>query len=138
MGGVSNSSIKLNAQGHAEFKGNISTANNGGFASARYRFNKKDISGKKTIKIYLQGDAKSYQFRVKSKSSDYYSYITTFSTSKNWESIKINLRDLYPAFRGNKLDQPNFNNSSFEEISFLIGNNKNESFKLEIDKIEIE
>lgn len=138
MGGVSKASIKLNAAGHAEFKGTVSTANNGGFASVRYRFNKKDISGKKTIKIYLRGDSKSYQFRVKFKSSDYYSYITTFSTSNNWESIKIDLKDLYPAFRGYKLNQSNFNSSSFEEIAFLIGNKKNEPFKLEIDKIEIE
>jgi hypothetical protein len=85
----------------------------------------------------LRGDSKSYQFRVKSKATDYYSYITTFSTSGDWETIQINLNDLYPSFRGNKLSKDNFNDSSIEEISFLIANKKNESFKLIIDKIEI-
>ena len=137
MGGDSNSTIILNNEGNAEFIGIVSTANNGGFASIRYRFDKKDIEGKSTIRIRLKGDSKSYQFRVKSKSSNYYSYITTFSTSNEWETIEIKLNDLIPSFRGYKLDQPNFESSSIEQISFLISNKKNESFKLEIDKIEI-
>ena len=137
MGGISSASFELNRDGDAEFKGTVSTANNGGFASVRYRFRAKDIAGKKTISIRLKGDSKSYQFRVKSQANDYYSYITTFSTLGNWETIHINLQDLYPSFRGNKLNKDNFNNSSIEEISFLIANKKNESFKLIIDKIEI-
>ena len=137
MGGISTASFELNNEGDAEFKGTVSTANNGGFASVRYRFKAKDIAGKKSITIRLRGDSKPYQFRVKSKSSDYYSYITTFSTSGDWETIHINLKDLYPSFRGNKLNKEKFNNSSLEEISFLIANKKNEAFKLIIDKIEI-
>ena len=137
MGGVSSASFELNRDGHAEFKGNVSTANNGGFASVRYRFKAKDIMGKTTIAIRLRGDSKPYQFRVKTKATDYYSYITTFPTIGDWETIHINLKDLYPSFRGNKLNQENFNNSSIEEISFLIANKKNETFKLIIDKIEI-
>ena len=137
MGGISSASFELNSEGNAEFKGTVSTANNGGFASVRYRFSSKDIAGKTTIAIRLKGDSKSYQFRLKSKSNTYYSYITTFSTSNSWETININLHDLYPSFRGNKLDKENFNESSIEEISFLIANKKDESFKLIIDKIEI-
>ena len=114
MGGISSASFELNSEGNAEFKGTVSTANNGGFASVRYRFRAKDIAGKKTISIRLKGDSKPYQFRVKSQANDYYSYITTFSTLGNWETIHINLEDLYPSFRGNKLNKDNFNNSSLE------------------------
>ena len=137
MGGISKASFELNNEGYAEFKGTVSTANNGGFASVRYRFKAKDIAENKSVTIRLRGDSKPYQFRVKSKATDYYSYITTFSTSGDWETIQINLKDLYPSFRGNKLSKDNFNDSSIEEISFLIANKKNESFKLIIDKIEI-
>lgn len=137
MGGVSSASFELNRDGDAEFKGNVSTANNGGFASVRYRFKAKDITKKKTITIRLRGDSKPYQFRIKSKATDYYSYITTFPTIGDWETIRINLKDLYPSFRGNKLEKENFNGSSIEEISFLIANKKDENFKLIIDKIEI-
>ena len=137
MGGISRASFDLNTEGDAEFKGTVSTANNGGFASVRYRFKAKDITKKKTITIRLRGDSKRYQFRIKSKATDYYSYITTFSTMGDWETIHINLKDLYPSFRGNKLNKENFNGSSIEEISFLIANQKDENFKLIIDKIEI-
>ena len=51
MGGVSSASFGLNDEGNAEFKGAVSTANNGGFASVRYRFKKKDVTGKTTIAI---------------------------------------------------------------------------------------
>ena len=138
MGGVSNVTFGINLDGHAEFKGNVSVENNGGFASVRYRFNKKDVQGKKTISIRLKGDSKPYQFRLKSNSNSYYSYITTFDTSGDWETVSIKLADLYPSFRGRKLDQSNFNDQSIEELSFLIANKKNESFKLLIDKIEFE
>lgn len=138
MGGSSSASFELNEEGNGEFTGNVSTENNGGFASVRYRFSEKDISGKSAIYVRLKGDSKSYQFRVKFKSNNFYSYITTFSTSKSWETIKIRLQDLYPSFRGKKLNKPNFSESSIEEISFLIANKKNESFKLIIKKIEIE
>ena len=137
MGGISRASFDLNTEGVAEFKGTVSTANNGGFASVRYRFKAKDITKKKTITIRLRGDSKRYQFRIKSKATDYYSYITAFSTMGDWETIHINLKDLYPSFRGNKLNKENFNGSSIEEISFLIANQKDENFKLIIDKIEI-
>ncbi len=51
--------------------------------------------------------------------------------------MSISLKDLYPSFRGRDLDLPNYNNDSFEEIVFLIGNKKNEAFQLIIDKIEV-
>lgn len=137
MGGISSASFEINGNGNAEFKGKVSTANNGGFASVRYRFKSTDIAGKTTISIRLKGDSKPYQFRAKSNSNTYYSYITSFSTSNSWETINIKLQDLYPSFRGNKLDEENFNETSIEEISFLIANKKDESFKLIIDKIEI-
>ena len=87
--------------------------------------------------ITLKGDGKDYQFRVKDKTSTSYSYITTFQTSGDWQTIEIKLSDLYPSFRGRKLDLSNFESDSFEEIVFLIGNKKQENFKLILDKIEL-
>ena len=42
-----------------------------------------------------------------------------------------------PAARSIKLDLPNFESDSFEEIVFLIGNKKAERFKLILDKIKL-
>ena len=137
MGGVSASTFKLNKDGNGVFQGEVSTANNGGFASVRYSSSVK-VGNSKTIKFRFKGDGKDYQFRIKNKTSDFESYITSFSTSGKWETIAINLSDLYPSFRGRKLDKPNFNKKTFEEISILIANKKNETFKLILDRIEFE
>lgn len=137
MGGESSGTFKLNADGFGVFSGSVSLENNGGFSSVRYRFEKLKIKGYDKISIKLRGDGKRYQFRIKSNSGDYYSYISTFSTSGEWQEIEIPLKDMYPSFRGRKLDQPNFSNDYIEEIGFLIGNKKDEKFKLLIDKIEL-
>lgn len=136
MGGVSSSSFRLKDE-VGLFKGNVSTANYGGFASVRYRMNPADVKHFNAIKLTIKGDGKDYQFRLKHKTSDYYSFIQTFSTSGEWQTITLNLNEFYPSFRGRKLDIPNFNKNSITEISFLIANKKNEAFELQIDKIEL-
>ena len=138
MGGRSSSTFKLDKDGLGVFEGNISLENNGGFSSLRYRFLKRTLKEYTHVKITLCGDGKKYQFRVKSNAGDYYSYIAPFLTSGEWQEIVIPLRDMYPSFRGRRLNQPNFSNDSIEELTFLIGNKKSERFKLLIDKIVLE
>lgn len=137
MGGKSASSFRLNSDGNGVFEGTISTDNNGGFSSVRCRFPKKQIKQFTSVVLFVQGDGKQYQFRIKSDSGEYYSYISSFLTNGSWQEIKIPLKDFYPSFRGQKLNQPNFDKESIEEITFLIGNKKNEDFKIIIDKIEL-
>ena len=137
MGGLSVGSFTLSPDGHGLFEGEISLENNGGFSSVRYRFDKLQVTKDSYIGIQLKGDGKDYQFRVKDNAGNYYSYITTFPTTGEWEEIKILLRDMYPSFRGRKLDQPNFSKDHIEEIVFLIGNKRTEHFKLLIDKIAL-
>lgn len=137
MGGVSQGQFMLNDDGHGVFKGDVSTANNGGFSSLRHRFESKEISSYKTVSIKLKGDGKKYQFRTKTSSRDWHSYITHFETSGEWETVDINLKDLYPSFRGRELDKPNYPGEIMEEIAFLISNKKDESFELIIDNITL-
>jgi len=138
MGGESNARFFLNDNGHAQFEGNVSLENNGGFASVRYDMNTLKLKDTKKVVIRLKGDGKNYQFRVKNKEQNEYSYISEFSTSGEWQHITIELKEMYPSFRGRKLDRPNFSHDQIEEITFLIGNKRNESFQLLIDKIELE
>ena len=137
MGGKSSGTFKLSAEGHGIFEGTISLENNGGFSSVRYRFEKTLIKESTKIIVKLRGDGKKYQFRIKTNSRDYYSYISPFSTTGEWQEIQILLKEMYPSFRGRRLDQPNFSNDYIEEITFLIGNKNQEIFKLLIDKIEL-
>jgi len=138
MGGLSQGKFSIDADGNGVFEGAVSLENNGGFSSVRYQSDKIKVTKVSKVRIRLKGDGKEYQFRIKDKTSSYYSYITTFKTSGNWETITIQLSDLYPSFRGRTLDLPNFKSDSFQEIVFLIGNKKNESFQLLLDKIELE
>ena len=135
MGGRSSGNFYLNKEGNGVFEGRVSLENNGGFSSLRYDFDEISTKPYSKIVIKVKGDGKSYQFRVKSKSADYYSYVTSFDSSKDWETIELQLSDMYPAFRGRDLDMPNYDKESIEEIAFLIGNNKAETFKLEIESI---
>ena len=135
MGGKSLGNFNVNKEGHGVFKGHVSLENNGGFSSVKYRFNQLNTNQRSTIILKVKGDGKTYQFRLKSKSSNYYSYITYFKTSKNWETITLSLHDMYPTFRGRKLDMPKYDKNTIEEISFLISNKKEENFRLEIDSV---
>ena len=137
MGGRSKGNFKLSKDGFGVFEGKISLENNGGFSSLRYKFPKIETKEYSKVVLKLKGDSKQYQFRVKTNSGDYYSYITTFSTSGKWQEIEIPLKDMYPSYRGRKLDQPNFSGDYIEEIMFLIGNKKEENFKLLLDNLEL-
>lgn len=138
MGGLSEGNFTTDTDGNGVFSGTVSLENNGGFSSVRHQFDKIKATKDSKVLIRLKGDGKDYQFRIKDKSNSYYSYITTFKTTGKWETVEIKLSDLYPSFRGRKLNLPNFNSDSFEEIVFLVGNKKKESFQLVLDKIELE
>jgi hypothetical protein len=118
MGGESSSTFNLNDDGFGVFEGSISLENNGGFSSVRYRFQKIQVKEYTSIVIKLQGDGKEYQFRIKSNSGDYYSYIAPFSTSGEWQEIVIPLKDMYPSFRGRKLNQPNFSKILLKKLPY--------------------
>jgi len=135
MGGKSSGNFELDAKGNAVFSGSVSTENNGGFSSVRGELGKIRVKKDQKIILFLKGDGKKYQFRIKERRGDYYSYVCYFQTSGHWEQIEIPLSQMYPAFRGRQLDMPNFEGSQIEEIAFLIGNKVGEEFSLTLDKI---
>ena len=138
MGGKSSSDLSRSKEGNAVFTGDVSLRNNGGFASLQHHFTPKDIRGYDRAVIRLKGDGKEYQFRIKASLNERTSYIYTFNTSGEWQTIEIPLNKMEPSYRGNKLDQPNFNANQMQEVRFLIGNGKTENFRLEIDKLALQ
>lgn len=138
MGGRSNGEFLRNKEGNGVFHGFVSLENNGGFSSVRYRIPTKNVEAFSKVKIYVKGDGKQYQLRVKTKTNDYYSYVASFNTSTDWTVVEIPFNTMYPSFRGQTLNAPNYPGKQMEEIAFLIGNKKAESFQLEIASIVIE
>ncbi|OIQ25173.1 MAG: hypothetical protein BM555_06790 [Crocinitomix sp. MedPE-SWsnd] len=138
MGGKSNGQFIRSEEGFAIFQGDVSLKNNGGFTSVRNSFDSKDISGSKRVMVKLKGDGKTYQFRIRRESGDYYVYKFAFETSGKWETITIPLNKVTPTFRGYEPNVPAYDGKQLSEIGFLIANKKNESFKLEVSKIWLE
>jgi NADH dehydrogenase [ubiquinone] 1 alpha subcomplex assembly factor 1 len=138
MGGSSCSNFKINDFGNGEFYGTVSLENNGGFSSLRHRFSKMKAKGFKEVVIKVKGDGKKYQFRVKDNSANSHSFIASFETNSTWQTIHIQLSEMYPAFRGRVLSIGKFSSESIEEIAFLIGNKTAENFKLEINTIYLQ
>jgi NADH dehydrogenase [ubiquinone] 1 alpha subcomplex assembly factor 1 len=138
MGGVSKSTLALTNAGHGLFSGHVSLANNGGFASILLNKTIKLSEEKKFFVLRVKGDGKAYEFRLKGKIPQSESYVHQFKTSGEWENIKLEISDFYPQFRGRKLNIPNFNFKSVEQLSFLIANNQEEDFELMIDWIALE
>ena len=137
MGGRSNGNFSITKEGHGLFEGTISLENNGGFSSVRHECNPADVSEFTQLCIRLKGDGKPYQVRIKQNKDQSYSYVAPFETSGDWETIAIDLKDFYPSFRGQRLRRPNFSHDTIEEIVFLFGNKKEESFSLLLDKITL-
>jgi NADH dehydrogenase [ubiquinone] 1 alpha subcomplex assembly factor 1 len=138
MGGISRSSLVLSDAGHGQFSGHVSLANNGGFASIQLNKTMKLAKEKRFVVLRVKGDTKKYEFRLKGSTSQYESYVQQFSTSGEWETIRLEIKEFYPQFRGRKMNMPNFNFGSIEQLSFLIANKQDEDFKLLIDWIGLE
>ena len=137
MGGLSQGNFIINKDGNCEYTGRISLDNNGGFSSLRYRCGPTEIGENSHLVLKIKGDGNSYQIRLKNSISDSHSYVYSFETSKEWETIKIPINEMYASFRGRKLNMPQFDYSKFEELTILYGNKKEENFKLEIDFISL-
>ncbi len=137
MGGRSSGSFSLSEEGYGKFSGEVSLENNGGFSSVKYDLGAVTVKSNNIIRIRLKGDGNAYQFRVKDKRRHSYSYITTFETTGDWETLEFTLADLHPAFRGRKVDLPNFDQDTIEELRFLIGNKKPQEFELLLRSIVI-
>ena len=138
MGGRSDGHFQINDAGHGEYTGNVSLENNGGFSSLRYDFESIATKSYSKFILKIKGDGKSYQFRVKDSKAHRYSFNFQFITTGDWETIEIPFSDMHAAFRGRRVDVPNFEGLYMEQIAFLIGNKKAESFKFLIDSISIE
>ena len=138
MGGRSTGNFKINKNGFGEFYGNVSLENNGGFSSVRYRFSAIEMKGFNEVVLRVKGEVKKYQFRIKDDLNNQYSFTSIFETNGEWQTIKISLSEMYPVFRGRKLELGNFSSESIVEIAFLIGNKTAENFKLEIDNIYLQ
>jgi monofunctional biosynthetic peptidoglycan transglycosylase len=134
MGGVSSSSFRV-TNGSAVFRGEVSLANNGGFASVRSLAVRRDLGEADSFVIRVRGDGRRYKFSARmDRSFDRAIYQCAFTTKSGvWEQHRLPLKDFVASFRGRVLaDEPALNAAKVTSIGFLISDNQAGSFRLEV------
>ncbi len=141
MGGRSDSQLKITDKNLAHFSGRVSLENNGGFCSIHQTVEKSPyiIPDKATaFLLLLNGDGKDYNFRVRTRNGRY-SYGFTFTTKGdgNWETISIPFNMMEAMYHGEPVKVPNYAGENVVEMQLLIGNQKEETFEILIESIEV-
>jgi monofunctional biosynthetic peptidoglycan transglycosylase len=139
MGGLSRSRILVTEENTAVFEGEISLANNGGFASVRSRPGEIPTAGTSRLAVRVRGDGREYQLRIRTEDAfDGVAYRWDFETrADEWMTIEASYRDFVPTFRGRILrDVPPIDPGAIRQIGFLIADKEEGPFRLEIDWIK--
>lgn len=102
MGGVSQSRLELGRES-ANFTGQVSTANSGGFASVRTRNLSPaiDLSAFSGIELRVKGDGQRYKFMLRTETCwDGVAYSQSFDTiADRWITVQMPFDSLIPVFR---------------------------------------
>ncbi|MDJ0908030.1 MAG: CIA30 family protein [Woeseiaceae bacterium] len=137
MGGRSEGGAELR-DGVLRFSGNLSLANNGGFASMRNAV-AVDLSGRSGIRLRVRGDGRSYGLRLQTEVRYFgraVSWSGSFATEADeWVEVDVPFESLAAGFRGRSLDGYEFDPARIELIGVLLGDKNEGPFQIEIDWI---
>ena len=139
MGGLSKSEIKMTDDSTGVFQGKVSLENNGGFASTRYQGNVFNLATFDGLIIRIKGDGKKYQLRLRDSGRfDGISYRYIFDTRENeWLEIEAPFSEFVPVFRGRIIsDAPKISTDNIRQIGFLISDEQEGNFRLEMEWIK--
>jgi len=140
MGGLSEGRFKINPDQTADFWGNVSLENNGGFASVRALLRKPASGNFQKIVLRARGDGKTYSFRIRTDANfDGVAYACNFTTKKDeWTEHEFSPTDFVPTFRGRILQHVTpLNETQIRQIGFLISEKQDGNFSLKLDWIKI-
>ncbi len=137
MGGRSRGYF-LALDGEAVFEGTVSLENSGGFTSVRKSFDPIAVETYSKVLLYIEGDGRRYQFRIKPNARQQYAYIAYFQTQPGPQIITLPFDSFVPSFRGRELNKPPYAGDKIGELGILIGNKKAQSFRLKISKIALQ
>ena len=135
MGGESTSDFSINDDEHLHFSGEVSLENDGGFAQILYRPELMDVRPYNHLLLRVKGDGNTYQARIQADMEAPVTYAKEFTTSGQWETIRIPFKDMAPTHHGEALDLPNYDGNELAELGLLIGNGREEEFELLVDWI---
>lgn len=136
MGGRSDSTLRLR-DGVVMFSGEVSLANNGGFASVRAPYTTA-AGGAKALYLTVTGDGKRYQLRLRvDQYLDGPAFVYSFQTQANQQQTwVISEQDFTLQFRGRKVSSDyQLNFSDVRAIGFMISAKQAGPFQLGINEL---
>lgn len=138
MGGISKSRVVV-GENHLIFKGAVSLANNGGFASFRAPISFENTNTD-TLSIKVLGDGKQYQLRL--RVDDYFdgpAFVYSFQTKAGEElTFNLSVNDFVLMFRGRKFESDyQLRFDDVRSLGFMISNKQAGDFELLVKQISL-
>lgn len=137
MGGLSQSALRADAA-FAIFEGELTTEQNGGFASVRSAPEPVDLSEREGIVLRVRGDGRTYKLRMRTDARfDGVNHQAPFATERGaWTTVHLPFEDFEPTYRGRKLKSvAPFAPSVVVSFGLLISDEQVGAFRLEIEWI---
>lgn len=135
MGGVSNSRLRHDPDGHAVFEGEVSLERNGGFASVRSRPRDLGVAGIAAYLLEVRGDGKRYKLNLRtSEEFDGINYQAGFDApAGSWKVVRLPLAGFTPTFRGRTVPgAPPLDGNAVRQIGLMIADRQAGEFALAI------
>jgi monofunctional biosynthetic peptidoglycan transglycosylase len=137
MGGLTRSSARCGDDG-VLFSGNLSTANNGGFASIRGRL-QQPCSGLREVRLCCSGDGGRYQLRLRdSEDSSTAAWRAFFDTGAARQTIVLRAADFEPVLRGRRVvTLPGLADRQLRFVGVMLTSDRPGPFALTVHAIEL-
>ncbi|MEQ8515121.1 MAG: CIA30 family protein [Chromatocurvus sp.] len=137
MGGRSEGQLRCE-NGMAIFSGDLSLANNGGFASVRREPEALPLAGASGIRLHVRGDGRAYQLRLHTgEAFDGVAYRAIFETRRDiCLTLALPWSGFEPVFRGRVLDAPPLQPAAVQQIGLMTADKQPGPFCLTLRAIE--
>ena len=140
MGGLSCSRLAHSSDGHALFEGEVSLANNGGFASVRCRPLPLGQAGATACSIEVMGDGRRYKLNLRTEDTfDGVNYQQCFDPpAGEWARIRLSIADFAPTWRGRPVPAaPPLDAAHLRQVGLMIADRQAGRFRLAIRSIAL-
>lgn len=141
MGGRSEGSIeKVSDPAGLRFYGNLSLANNGGFASVEFKLAESlSLQSLSSIQLNAATDGRQYQLRLKTPGIPRgVAYVAKFASSADTAQYHFQHQSFVAQYRGRQLtDAPKLNFSDISHISLMLADKDSGAFSIVLYSIAL-
>jgi monofunctional biosynthetic peptidoglycan transglycosylase len=135
MGGRSVGSLVVDGEA-ASFRGVLSLAGGGGFASVRASWAPLDLSDANGLEIAVHGDGRIYRLNLRDDPGfDTVLHRVEFVAPPSWTVLRFPFSEFRPTYRGRPLNGPRLRTERVCGIGLMIADRVEGPFRMEIARI---